>query len=162
MVDVSAFLDQPDPLAAFGHWYLTRVRGDLGLVPHQAIEKIEIGTAITLFRSPPFLVQLLAFHPGTKIKPHAHPRVDTIVVYLCGDMSLTVGGKELFPLGSTPVLPDGGSQRRGIPVRFLPGVVHSGEIGDTGGALLSIQRWLDGEPTSVHLDWRGEDGSTKG
>jgi len=77
-------------------------------------------------------------------------------------MSLTVAGQELFPLGSTNVQPDGGSNRRGIPVRFPPGVVHSGQIGATGGALLSIQRWLAGEPTSVKNNWRGEDGSTQG
>jgi hypothetical protein len=50
---------------------------------------------------------------------------------------------------------DGTQVVAGVQFRIRPGVLHGAVVGPKGGAFLSLQHWIEGEPTSVGLDWLG-------
>jgi quercetin dioxygenase-like cupin family protein len=150
------------PLEGFARWYRATLFGKLSLVQHDGISVVLPGMGLTLYRQPPFQVQLFLFRPNEVIKEHAHPNVDSYEVYLCGQMQLTLDGKPAYDLEQVKALPDGRCSVNGSMLRIPPGAVHGGTIGPTGGAFISIQYWLNGNPGPIHEDWIGNDGSSKG
>jgi hypothetical protein len=157
-------LPQPagDPLEEFARWYLSNLYGNLSWVLHEGVHPIRHGIGLTIFRSPPFQVQLFILRPHERIVDHAHPNVDSFEVYLCGDMLLTKNFQPAHEEGIACALPDGRCSGNGAMIRIPPGCIHGGWLGEKGGAFLSIQHWLNGNPVSVHEDWIGVDGSEKG
>lgn len=149
-------------LTEFADWYLSTLYGKLSLVPHDGVSVVNPGMGLTLYRQPPFQVQLFLFRPNETILEHAHPNVDSYEVYLCGQMLLTLHGKPAFREEDIKVLPDGRCAGNGQRVHIPPGAVHGGTIGPLGGAFLSIQHWLNNNPGPIHEDWIGVDGSTRG
>jgi hypothetical protein len=137
-----------DALTAFTQWWLAnRV---LAPPADDFFRRAGCGTAIVLYRQPPFQVQLFLVDPHGEVTDHNHPNVDSFEVYLTGDIYFRQNGELLLteemirqhPVGST--------------IRVPPTDVHGATIGPRGGAFLSIQHWLNGVvPTSVDLDWGG-------
>jgi hypothetical protein len=150
------------PLEDFAAWYRSTLYGKLSLVQHDGISVVVPGMGLTVYRKPPFQVQLFLFRPNETILEHAHPHVDSYEVYLCGEMLLTLEGKTAYDLKQVYRLPGGGCSGNGQMIRIPPGAVHGGTIGPLGGAFLSIQHWLNGNPGPIHEDWVGVDGSHRG
>jgi quercetin dioxygenase-like cupin family protein len=138
-----------DVLGAFTQWWLTT----RALAPpaDEFFRRVGCGTALVLYRQPPFQVQLFLVDPNGEVSDHIHPNVDSVEVYVTGDVYFRQNGKQLLteeiirqhhPVGQT--------------IRVPPTDWHGATIGPRGGAFLSIQHWLNGiPPTSVDLDWGG-------
>lgn len=104
----------------------------------------ELQTQI-LLRDSEFQCELITASPsidGTFIPEHSHPHVDSIDVFLGGELGPSRG------LGLQLVA---GARKR-VPC----GVLHGATIGRIGASILCIQQWRDGvAPTSIALDWSG-------
>src|SRR5437763_5514736 len=131
----------------------------IGAVPFSgAVSKIQDVTAILLYRKGEFQVQMFAVPEGTIIPEHTHPNVDSIEVYVGGNIRFSHSGKyvygeeQLRPLDG----PLGCASKRGTRIRVRPNDVHGGVLGKGGGVCLSIQHWLNGvEPHCVAADYDG-------
>lgn len=146
--------DQADDLLRFAAWYV----GECSGVPRppflDGVVRIDSFTGITMFRQPPYQVQLWVCDPGSIIPEHSHPGVDVIQVYVWGQVHLTCNG--------TPVIDesimdedDGVSRAYGATIRIKPGETHGARVGPMGGSFMTIQKWLDGPPRSVDTAWSG-------
>src|SRR5215211_1000667 len=131
----------------------------LGAVPFSgAVSKIQDVTAILLYRKDQFQVQMFAVLEGTIIPEHTHPNVDSIEVYVGGNIMFSHSGKYIFPKGEVAALtgPLGRANKRGSTIRVRPNDVHGGVFGDGGGVFLSVQHWLNGvKPHCVSADYNG-------
>jgi hypothetical protein len=181
---VQECLRTQDPLLAFAAWYHTWVYGNMAFAQHYGVSETKLGMGLTVFRVPPFQVQLFLFRSGAVITPHVHPHVESYEVYVAGDMELTVDrldGRGLLPTTIKEfVEPDefGRTRCNGGMVRIPASSPHGGWIESKivqtvamdgkpleltpGGAFLSIQYWKVGPPTSIQYRWAGLDGSEQG
>ncbi len=138
-----------DTLASFAQWWLAARA--LSPPADGFFTRTGCGTALVLYRQPPFQVQLFIVDPGGEVTDHVHPNVDSFEVYITGDVYFRLDGKELLtaeiirqhhPVGQT--------------IRVRPKDWHGATVGPRGGAFFSIQHWLNGvPPSSVDLDWGG-------
>lgn len=91
----------------------------------------------------------------SEIPDHSHPNIDTIQVYVTGDLALRLNGKPAME-GAVTELPDGRCSHNSRWVRVRPNDTHGATIGKLGAAFINFQHWTSGEPTSAELDWKGE------
>lgn len=131
----------------------------LGAVPFAgAVSTVENVTSILLYRRDQFQVQMFAAPEGTVIPEHSHPNVDTIAIYVGGNIRMSVAGKFIYPENTLFAKdgPLGLASRRGLQVRLRPNVPHGLVIGDGGGVFLAVQQWLNGiAPHCVSEDYDG-------
>ena len=86
-----------DDLERFCDWFLKNMPV-IGAVPFAgAVSKIQDVTSILLFRMDQFQVQMFAVPEGTIIPEHTHPNVDSIEVYVGGNIHFSHGGKYSYP-----------------------------------------------------------------
>ena len=149
--------ERGDVLLKYLKWFL--IYGpSCPMMPADGLVFFGPGPGIVLHRQAPLQTQLLFALPHTRIPEHSHPNVDSVEVHL-GPCDL------FFFIEGLPVIPKkflyderGGVSRwwgRGVVVKH--GQLHHLEVGQGGGAFLSVQHWLNGKrPTSVDLDWEGE------
>src|SRR5437763_7118025 len=105
----------------------------IGAVPFSgAVSKIQDVTAILLYRKDPFQVQMFAVPEGTIIPEHTHPNVDSIEVYVGGNIMFSHSGKYIVPAEEVHARdgPLGLASRRGITIRVRPNDVHGGVVGE--------------------------------
>ena len=100
-------------------------------------------------------MQMWTCAPNSVIPEHSHPGVDNIQIYLWGQVYLTHNGQPVIS-DEQMVEKDGLSAAYTSSIRILPGDTHGASIGPMGGAFLTIQRWLDGNPKSVATAWSGD------
>jgi len=147
-----------DELEGFCNWFLKNMPV-LGAVPFAgAVSKIQDVTGILLYRKDQFQVQMFAVPEGTIIPEHTHPNVDSIEVYVGGNIMFSHSGKYIFPKGEVQALtgPLGCANKRGATIRVRPNDVHGGVFGEGGGVFLSVQHWLNGvKPHCVSADYDG-------
>lgn len=122
-------------LEAFRLWYLANgMPMNMGL--QQTVYRTDIASAVSLFRSGQFLVELYLID-RPELVDHAHPHVDLI---------------QMFPTG----VEDG--QMRWHVNSILPAGRRHGTSDETTvpPVMLVFEQWRDGhEPTSVSVDWSG-------
>lgn len=142
-------------LEQFAEWFLKT--GILARVPHDAPAHMLDGvTAVTLYRRAPFQVQMFVVPPSHIIPEHTHPNVDSIEVYVGGDIRFSRAGKFLTDEQNHESTSSGVSLLRGFQVRVRPDDLHGGAFGTQGGVFYSIQQWLNGvAPTCVASDYVG-------
>jgi len=114
---------------------------------------------MTLFRHPPYQVELVVLLPNSPAWPgeHRHPNVDSYEVAWYNSVDFTKNGE--LCNGPELVVPVqiGGVVDNRLCVRLLPTDWHGTTPLKKGAALISVQKWLNGvTPTSVGLDWDGE------
>jgi mannose-6-phosphate isomerase-like protein (cupin superfamily) len=122
--------------------------------PHETPVVIDgsiIGTV--LYRKNEYQIQLFTVKPNTVIPPHSHPNVDSMDIYLSGDIEFWVDQDQVLKQEEHGPTEDGTSRKMGRSFRVLPGQEHSAKIGAKGGAFLSFQLWLKDKPTNVGDDW---------
>lgn len=160
----------PEPafrsLSAFAKWFMAQPLSALrppGAAVYHYETKAGAVHGIVLYRKAPFQVELFSGVPGRvqglDFPEHRHPNVDSIEVFLCGEVAFSLNGiASPFTEGLGELAADGASAKCGKRVRVRPTDWHSAVLGPESGAFLSIQHWLNGvEPTSVGLDWDGVD-----
>lgn len=152
----TATTSQPDDLLAFASWYF-REASPVPQPPFfDGVVRVGAFSGITLFRMRQFQVQLWLCDPNANIPEHSHPGVDVLQVYIWGQVYLTHNGIVVIGDASMGCTPDGISAAHGTTIRVSPGDTHGAKIGPMGGAFMTIQKWLDGEPRSVETAWEGE------
>jgi len=150
-----------DPLFEFSCQYFSNCSA-IPIPPFKdGVVRVGAFTGITLYRNGPFQVQLWTCDPNSNIPEHSHPGVDVIQVYLWGQIHLTHNGVPVIEeAGMAEFQADGigysTSMAYGLNLRVHPGQTHGAKIGPMGGAFLTIQMWLDGEPRSVDTAWEGD------
>lgn len=98
---------------------------------------------VTLFREGPFQVQMFIGKPGATAPAHRHPNIDSVEYGVGGN------GEQNFKSER--------NAHRGALFFVEPNELHIAQAGSSGGAFISIQKWLNGvEPTSVEQDWIGD------
>jgi hypothetical protein len=145
-----------DKLKDFCDWYLSS--------PRQLIVPCERGvhfqdglTATVIFRQGRFQVELVSCAPGMEIPDHVHPNVDSFEIYMGGGIMFRLNGELLIRKAHAMQKTwHGGHPLAGTRIRVKPDAPHGAAIGPEGGVFLSIQHWLDREPTTVGDDWRGD------
>jgi hypothetical protein len=141
-----------DPLEGFAKWFAEQT-GPIPLGHMNGVRRIGAFTGLTLVRSGQFQAQLWICDPQSEIPDHSHPKIDTIQIYVSGDLQLRLNGKNVM---EEPVLefPEGRCSHNGRWIRVRPNDTHGATIGPRGAAFINVQQW-SGEPTSAELDWDG-------
>jgi hypothetical protein len=136
-----------DELTRFARWWLEHRSF---VPPGDAYMQAGCNTGLVLFRQPPWQVQLFICAPDGEIVDHSHPHVDSYEIYVTGDVYFRHRGKTvLTPEMISNIGP------MSLSIRVLPTDLHGGSVGPRGGSFISIQHWIDREPSSVHLSWDG-------
>ncbi len=156
----------PDPLTNFLYWFLASPIGMIkppdpsGIAnAFSSLNAHESVVTLTLFRNPPWQVELVILLPNSPAWPgeHCHPNVDSYEVAWFNTLNFTKNGtlqngpELLVPVQIAP-------QQFSLmgAVRLRPTDTHGTNQLPAGGALISVQHWLnDVVPTSVGLDWHG-------
>ncbi len=144
-----------DPLYDFARWWLTECSATPMPPFKDGVHFLAAFVGTTLFRHREYQVQMWTCAPNSVIPEHGHPGVDNIQIYLWGQVHLTHNGQPVISddqMGEK----DGLSAAYSSSIRILPGETHGARIGSMGGAFLTIQRWLDGNPKSVATAWSGD------
>ncbi len=131
----------------------------IGAVPYAgAVTKVQDVTGILLYRKGPFQVEMFACPEGTIIPEHTHPNVDTVQVYVGGNIIFTHSGLYTYPADGVRAM-DGPlrcANRRGHLLRVRPDDRHGAVVGKGGGVFMAVQHWLNGiAPHSVAADYDG-------
>jgi hypothetical protein len=118
----------------------------------------DIAASIVLFRNGPFQVEMYISKPNTESPYHSHPGVDSLLMYLTGNLVFGKDGKQLD-------LSEFQKPRETDPeVHFLlgkfdilePDQLHNLKTLGEGGAFFSFEKWNDRVPNSVTVNWEGE------
>lgn len=151
-------------LVRFARWFLAEWRWDPVSLPADALTVFETvgGTIVTvvLYRHEQNQVELILGLPregGSYFPAHDHPHVDSVEVYLAGEIFFTRNGERVNTDLEVESRGDGGlAKLAGALLRVPREVPHGASVGAIGGVFLSIQQWLDGhKPSQVGKDWRG-------
>jgi len=147
-----------DDLDKFCKWFLLNMPV-VGAVPFEnAVTKIEDVTSVLMYRKDNFQVQMFIVPPHYIIPEHTHPNVDSIEVYMGGNIRFSHCGSFVNP--EPDIQKDntnlGCSKARGKTIRVKPNDLHGGIFGEGGGVFLSVQKWLnDVKPHCVAADYNG-------
>ncbi len=152
-------------LAAFVRWFneappakwlppeavISRFTGP-SIVPGESAANV-IGTI--LHRDGAYQAELFSFaatENGGSFAAHRHPDVDSVEIYLSGEIEFNVvrhGRNEIY------------RGRRNAPLWISAEDFHGGKIGPGGVAFLSLQRWRTGLATSsIGHNWIGDPHAT--
>lgn len=144
---------QPSRVEQFADWYLRNPQA----IPTCVFAGVTFPgdfAQLTLYREGDLQVQLCLCRPNAFIPDHGHPNVDSIVVYLTGQIYFRLDGKPALE-GVPAEDPDGTCSHNGRWLAVAPGQSHGADIGPLGGAFMTFQHWISGKPTSVENDWDG-------
>lgn len=143
-----------DELASFAGWYL-KTYGPVPASQFDGVHFVGKFGVLTMYREAPYQVQMVLCRPNSNIPQHRHPKTDSLLVMVAGELYLKVNGEYVFPPGCFEALPDGRCNKNFQFIRVPPGTEHGGKIGSKGACFVNFERWLDGKPTSAELDWEG-------
>lgn len=131
----------------------------LGAVPFAgAVSKVEDVTCMLIYRKGQFQVQMFACPAGTIIPEHRHPNVDTVQVYVGGNIVFTQNGKYTFRPDELREMsgPLRCANKRGHIMRVRPDEKHGAVVGTGGGIFMAVQHWQNGiAPHCVSADYEG-------
>jgi len=118
----------------------------------------DIAYSICLYRSQQYQVELYLVKPNIVSPEHRHPDVDSITVYLTGNLTTGMKDKPYTDVSKyQKENPKNGLHRLyGYCIENNPGQNHSLKSGPEGGAFLVFEKWLKGNPTSVTIRWEGD------
>lgn len=151
------------PLTKFLHWFLQQAPVGLVKPPEEdgVLTVHESVLTLTIFRCPPFQVELVILLPNSPAWPgeHRHPNVDSYEVAWYNSVDFTKNGRLCNGPELVVPVPVAGCDhvQQAFCVRLTPDDWHGTTPLKKGAALISVQRWLNGvAPTSVGLDWIGQ------
>lgn len=126
---------------------------------NNAIFRTNNASALVLYREGQFQAELYIADADQVSPEHSHPGVESIIMFLSGEGSTTVNGKE--EVDPRPyfnkINADGTSLLFKQKVRINPIDSHGLICYDKGFAFFSIEKWPDGmTPTSVAAHWHGD------
>jgi hypothetical protein len=134
-------------LEEFAQWYIDNQIPYL--IPNGSGSIVtDDATAISIFRKPPYQVELYIIHPNVNIKLHSHPNVETLTVMLGGQKTAFTGD-----FGTSDTF---NRDSRKVSKLEKHGKFTESGYSNEGFAMLSFQKWDEHVPiTSAALNWRG-------
>lgn len=133
-------LDQEMSVQDFVKWWMVEKPFNPPKYPMTFMSKI---WGATLFREGQFQVQFFMGSPFAAAPAHRHPNIEVV--------DMIVGGRAMFDSD----LKDHDPKK--MLINIHADEMHSSYTGRHGACFLCFQKWLNGiEPTSVELDWTGE------
>jgi len=118
----------------------------------------DIAYSLCLYREGNCQVELYICKPNTESPTHYHPGVDSLFVYLGGNLEFGKEDGSFLDL-STMQRPDPTNKHHmlmGKNLDSLESAPHSLRVFKEGGAFLSFEKWDKQAPTSVTVNWVGE------
>jgi hypothetical protein len=130
----------------FVDWYMTS-RMPL-MIPWDAkIIQTDDATAISIFKKPPYQIEMYLIYSNKIVPQHAHPNMEVITMMLGGGKNTT---KSITGVSSSWGL---------ISENLKNGETHGGatrEFSNGEYAILSFEKWPDNvEITSAAINWKG-------
>ena len=121
------------------------------------IHATDIAYALCVYRSGRFQVELYIVKPNTETTKHSHPNIDSISMYLTGNMTFAKENEEYIDLSKLQKEGANGTHvLLGSIAETNNGKVHSLKVGPEGGAFLIFEFWKDRDPVSVTVHWEGD------
>jgi hypothetical protein len=124
-----------------------------------AIFRTNNASALVLYREEQFQAELYIADANDITPEHSHPGIESVIMFLSGEGSTTVNGKEKVDPRQyfNKINSDGTSILFKQKIRLNPIDSHGLICYSKGFAFLSIEKWPDGiSPTSVAAHWQGE------
>lgn len=151
-----AYLDHNLTVQEFCHWWLQHK-----IIRPPFVDGIfytDIAASLILFRKPPFQVELYISKPETEAPFHSHPGVDSVLMYLTGNMNFGTDYKvnDYSDFQKPHSQYEDAHFMFGIYSVVKNGGVHNLVTKKEGGAFLSFEKWHDKTPTSVTINWEGD------
>jgi hypothetical protein len=140
----------------FKNWWLKAGRP---LKPpfEKPIHTTDIAYAICLYREKQYQVELYICKPNTESPYHSHPGIESVSVYLAGNLSFGRKDVGFIDLSEYQKSQENGAHMllgKSIESNFE--TEHALKIGPEGGAFLIFEKWYTKSPTSVTINWEGE------
>jgi hypothetical protein len=149
-----------DILERYCNW-IVKESPFLGWVPFQKpMWQIENVTSVLMHREGQFQTQMFIAPPDLIIPEHTHPNVDSIEIYIGGEIRFSHKGK--FVNDQQDCIENSNSLfktalLRGQTIRVKPNDIHGGIFGKQGGIFYSVQHWLNNvKPHCVAADYIGK------
>jgi len=140
----------------FAQWYLNS-KCPLRPPFKNPIYFTEMTASLCLFRQDNYQVELYIVKPNMDCPKHHHPGVDSVFIYLTGHVEFGNKDGEYLDLTNLQMEGVNGSHALlGKSISALNGEDHSVRTGKEGGAYLSFEKWNDGFPDSVAVNWVGD------
>ena len=146
-----------DTVAEFKDWWLTNGR-PLRPPFDNASFHTDNAMSLCLYREGNCQVELYITAPDSTSPPHTHPGVDSMFVYLGGNIVFFLEGRDNVEDQSQfqKERSDGAHMLLGATVDSPDGIPHWLKVGPEGSAFLSFERWKEKIPTSVTVNWEGD------
>ena len=110
-----------------------------------------------LYRNGAYQVEHLIYPPNTSVPEHRHPDIDSLGIYLSGDIEFTLFGKPVHTWAESVPDEHGAPSSLGRVVPIPHTVTHGVNIGPKGGSFLSVQQWLNDTPVErVSDNWKAK------
>lgn len=126
---------------------------------HNSIFRTNNASALVLYREGQFQVELYIADEGQGTPEHAHPGVNSVIVFLAGQGNTTINGQTIADPSPffDKVNADGTSVLFKQKLFLNPNDTHGLVTYSQGFAFLSIEQWPEGvSPSSVTVHWSGE------
>ena len=121
------------------------------------IHTTDIAYSLCLYREGQYQVELYVCKPNTESPMHSHPNVESISMYLTGDLSFSdIQGKFADLSAYQWPRQDGSHMLLGKTADKNNGTPHALKTGSRGGSFLIFEHWLKDNPSSVTTHWEGE------
>ena len=144
------------PVMAFKDWWLANghpIKPPFKLPIHCT----DIAYALCLYRVGRFQVELYIVKPNTGSPLHSHPNIESVSMYLTGNISFSDAEGNYRDLTEFQVEGDLGTHKLlGAVAEENDGKMHALKVGPEGGAFLIFEYWKDRDPVSVTVHWEGE------
>jgi hypothetical protein len=118
----------------------------------------DIAASLILFRNGPFQVELYISKPDTEAPFHSHPGVDSVLMYLTGNMNFGLDYKvnDYSDLQKPHEKYKDSHCMLGKHIFLKDGDPHNLITKKEGGAFFSFEKWKERIPTSVTVNWEGD------
>ena len=108
-----------------------------------------------IYRDNEFQVEHLIYPPNSEVPEHVHPDIDSLGIFLSGDVMFKLFGHPVHTWEESECTPEGNSSSLGRVVPIPHTTPHSVSIGPRGGHFLSVQEWMNGrQPSAVSQNWQ--------
>ena len=116
----------------------------------------DMAYALTIYREGQYQIELYICKPNTQTQVHSHPGIESLSVYLAGNLTFAKDGGEFVDLSQYQYeREDGAHWLLNKSVEAIDGNNHALKVNEEGGSFLLFQKWHDKKPRSVATEYAG-------
>jgi len=122
-----------------------------------AVHCTDMAYALTIYRKGQYQIELYICRPNTQTKVHSHPGIESISVYLTGNLTFAKPDGAFRDLSQYQFATEDGTHvLLGKFVDSVDGTEHALKVNEEGGSFLLFQKWHNKKPRSVAIEYDGE------